>query len=158
AKVYHQRPGEQKVAKLGAMVAARTDALLAASAWPVELLRDTPGGPPIGVVMPRVEEHKDIHLLYGPRSRLAEVPPARWPFLIPPAATLARAFSVVHAHGHVIGDVNDRVALVSERAVVRLIDCDGYQIQHGGKRYTCDVGVLTHQPPELQGVATFRGL
>ncbi len=158
AKVYHQPPSPEKAAKLEAMVAARTDELIRVAAWPVELLRATPGGTPIGVVMPRVDDHKDIHLLYGPRSRLAAFPLAGWPFLIRAAANLARSFAVVHAHGHVVGDVNDRVALVSERALVRLIDCDGFQIQHGGKRFACDVGVLTHQPPELQGVTSFRGL
>jgi DNA-binding helix-hairpin-helix protein with protein kinase domain len=158
AKVYHDPPTREKAAKLAALVEVSTKKLLAVSAWPVELLREKPGGPPIGVVMPRVAEHKDIHLLYGPRSRLAEFPLAGWPFLIRTAANLARAFAVVHAHGHVIGDVNDRVALVSDRACVRLIDCDGFQIQHGGRTYPCDVGVLTHQPPEFQGVATFRAL
>ena len=158
AKVYHQPPSPEKAAKLTAMVAARTDKLIQIAAWPVELLRDKPGGAPIGVVMPRVDDHKDIHLLYGPRSRQAAFPLAGWPFLVRAAANLARAFAVVHAHGHVVGDVNDRVALVSERALVRLIDCDGFQLKHGGKVYPCDVGVLTHQPPELQGVQTFRGL
>jgi hypothetical protein len=47
---------------------------------------------------------------------------------------------------------------VSDRALVRLIAGDGFQIQHGGRTYPCDVGVLTHQPPEFQGVASFRGL
>lgn len=158
AKVYHERPSPDKAAKLEAMVAARTDELVRISAWPVELLRSSPGGPPIGVVMPRVDDHRDIHLLYGPRSRLAAFPLAGWPFLIRTAANLARAFAVVHSHGHVVGDVNDRVALVSDQALVRLIDCDGFQIQQGGKRFACDVGVLTHQPPELQGVSSFRGL
>lgn len=158
AKVYHEPPSREKSAKLAAQVEVSTKKLLAISAWPIELLRDQAGAPPIGVVMPRIDKHKDIHLLYGPRSRLAEFPLAGWPFLIRTAANLARTFAVVHAHGHVIGDVNDRVALVSDRACVRLIDCDGFQIQHGGRLYHCDVGVLTHQPPEFQGVSSFRGL
>src|SRR6185436_5915052 len=57
-----------------------------------------------------------------------------------------------------LGDVNDRVALVTDNALVRLIDCDGFQITHKGRTHTCDVGVPTHQPPELQGVKSFRGL
>lgn len=158
AKVYHQPPGQEKVRKLEAMIAAQSARLLEVAAWPVELLRQEPGGPPIGVVLPHVTEHQDIHLLYGPRSRLSAFPLAGWPFLIRAAANLARAFAVVHEHGHVLGDVNDRVALVSQRALVRLIDCDGFQIRHGGRNYACDVGVLTHQPPELQGTKSFRGL
>lgn len=158
AKVYHRPPDETKVKKLEAMIAARTEGLTRVGAWPVELLRKKPGGPPIGVVLPHVVDHQDIHLLYGPRSRLGAFPHAGWPFLIRTSANLARAFAVVHAHGHVVGDVNDRVALVSQQALVRLIDCDGFQIRHAGVTHSCDVGVLTHQPPELQGLASFRGL
>ncbi|MSR62898.1 MAG: hypothetical protein EXS08_10690 [Planctomycetes bacterium] len=158
AKVYHQTPSAEKAAKLTALVEARTPALLKVAAWPIELLRATPGGAPIGVVLPRIDEPKDIHLLYGPRSRLSAFPLAGWPFLIRAAANLARAFAVVHAHGHVLGDVNDRVALVTDRALVSLIDCDGFQLAHKGRSYACDVGVPTHQPPELQGVKSFRGL
>jgi len=158
AKVYHQAPEPEKIRKLEAMIAAKSEGLLRVAAWPIELLRAKPGGPPIGIVLPHVTEHQDIHLLYGPRSRLAAFPLAGWPFLIRAAANLARAFAVVHANGHVVGDVNDRVALVSQRAVVRLIDCDGFQIRHAGRSYPCDVGVLTHQPPELQGIKSFRGL
>jgi DNA-binding helix-hairpin-helix protein with protein kinase domain len=54
--------------------------------------------------------------------------------------------------------VNDRVTLVTDRALVRLIDCDGFQLTHKGRTHTCDVGVPTHQPPELQGKKSFRGL
>jgi DNA-binding helix-hairpin-helix protein with protein kinase domain len=158
AKVYHHPPDEAKVKKLEAMIAAQSPPLTAVAAWPLELLRSKPGGPVIGVVLPHVSEHQDIHLLYGPRSRLGAFPHAGFPFLIRAATNLARAFAVVHAHGHVVGDVNDRVALVSQHALVRLIDCDGFQITHGGKTFPCDVGVQTHQPPELQGVSSFRGL
>ncbi|HEX6882735.1 MAG TPA: hypothetical protein VF530_05100 [Planctomycetota bacterium] len=158
AKVYHEPPSAEKARKLAAMVAARTDELERVAAWPVEILRAKPGGPPIGIVMPRIEGHQDIHMLYGPRTRLSAFPLAGWPFLVRAAANLARAFTAVHAHGHVLGDVNDRVALVSPHALVRLIDCDGFQIRHGGETHTCDVGVLTHQPPELQGLSSFRGV
>jgi DNA-binding helix-hairpin-helix protein with protein kinase domain len=158
AKVYHEPPSTEKARKLAALVAARTDELTRVAAWPVEVLRGKPGGPPIGVVLPRVEGCHDLHMLYGPRTRLATFPLAGWPFLIRAAANLARAFATVHAHGHVVGDVNDRVALVSPHALVRLIDCDGFQIRQAGEVLTCDVGVPTHQPPELQGRPTFRGL
>jgi DNA-binding helix-hairpin-helix protein with protein kinase domain len=158
AKVYHDPPSAEKAKKLAAMVACRTDELARVAAWPVEILRATPGGAPIGLVLPRVDGHQDIHMLYGPRSRQSAFPLAGWPFLIRAAANLARAFASVHAHGHVVGDVNDRVALVSPHALVRLIDCDGFQVRHAGETFTCDVGVPTHQPPELQGRPSFRGL
>src|SRR5262249_15822177 len=102
AKVYHQRPTPEKAAKLAALVEACTPRLTGVAAWPVELLRASPGGPPIGIVLPRVDDPKDIHLLYGPRSRMSAFPLAGWPTLIRAAANLARAFAVVHEHGHVL--------------------------------------------------------
>lgn len=158
AKLYHQKPGADKVAKLAATVEKRTKELLRIAAWPVELVSEQRGGPAVGIVLPRIDGYRDIHLLYGPKSRLEAFPLASWPFLIRTAANLARGFAVVHQHGHVIGDVNDKVALVSDQALVKLIDCDSFQIAHRGGVFTCDVGVLTHQPPELQGVKSFRGL
>ncbi len=157
AKLYHEPPPPDKAKKLEALVALGTETLLGTAAWPVEVLRD-PSKRVVGVVMPHVEGYKDIHLLYGPSSRMREFPLASWPFLIRAATNLARAFAVVHSHGHVIGDVNDKLALVSRDALVKLVDCDSFQLVRGKQTYSCDVGVLTHQPPELQGVTTFRGL
>ncbi|MEQ1895710.1 MAG: hypothetical protein ABL998_24485, partial [Planctomycetota bacterium] len=158
AKLYHQPPDADKAQKLAVMVAGKTKGLCAHAAWPVELLSAERGGPVLGLVLPRISGYHDLHLLYGPRSRLANFPLAGWAHLVRAAANLARAFAVVHEHGHVLGDVNDKVALVNAQALVKLIDCDGFQIRHGQGVFTCDVGVLSHQPPELQGVASFRGL
>lgn len=66
---------------------------------------------------------------------------------------VARAFAVVHENGHVIGDVNHANIFVSEQATVMLIDCDSFQITTNGRRYLCEVGVSTHQPPEFQGIS-----
>ncbi|MAB80317.1 MAG: hypothetical protein CMJ89_13265 [Planctomycetes bacterium] len=157
AKVYHKPVFEAKAAKLNAMVDTKTARLVELAAWPVEVIQDGDGHV-VGVVLPKILDYKDIHLLYGPRSRMREFPTATWPFLIRTAANLARAFSAIHEAGHVIGDVNDKVALVSEKSIVKLIDCDSFQVNADKKLYPCDVGVLTHQPPEFQGVKTFRGL
>ena len=94
---------------------------------------------------------KSIHLLYGPKSRLAEFPQATWAFLVHAACNLARALAVLHAGGNVVGDINHGNVLVSSRGVIKLIDCDSFQIQAGERRYLCEVGVPTHTPPELQG-------
>lgn len=157
AKLYHSAPAPEKAAKLAAMVALKTDRLLKLSAWPVDTLHDGPGGPFKGFLMPRVDEHKDIHILYGVKSRHAEYPEARWPFLIQAAANVARAFNVIHEHGHVIGDVNHGGVVVSKKATVRLVDCDSFQVSANGQRFLCEVGVPTHTPPELQG-RPFKGV
>jgi len=156
AKVYLKSVGQDKAAKLTTMVSLKTERLLKLSAWPVDTLHEQPGGAVAGFLMPRVTEHKDIHMLYGVKSRLAEYPEACWPFLIQAAANVARAFNVVHEHGHVIGDVNHGGIVVSKKATVRLVDCDSFQVTVQGRQFLCEVGVATHTPPELQG-QSFRG-
>ena len=87
----------------------------------------------------------------------AEFPAADWRFLIRSAANTARAFAAIHDTGCVIGDVNHGGVCVSDRATVRLIDCDSFQVAVAGRRFLCEVGVPTFTPPELQG-RPFRGV
>ncbi len=158
AKLYHKPLGTEHVAKLRAMIALKTERLLKIAAWPVDTVHQQVGGPALGLLMPRVVGYKPIHQLYSPKARRGEFPRAGWPFLIHAAANLARAFAVVHEHGHVVGDVNHGNVVVSGQAMVLLIDCDSFQIASAGQRFLCDVGVSTHQPPELQAQSTFRGV
>lgn len=156
AKVYHKRITADRALKIEAMVAMKTDRLLSLTAWPVELLR-TLGGNPCGLLMPKVSGYKDIHYLYSPKSRKVEFPNADWRFLIRSAANTARAFAVIHDAGCVIGDVNHGGVTVSDKATVKLIDCDSFQVFARGRKFLCEVGVPTFTPPELQG-KTFHGV
>jgi DNA-binding helix-hairpin-helix protein with protein kinase domain len=70
---------------------------------------------------------------------------------------LAAAFDEVHKAGCLVGDVNQSNALVSTQALVRLIDCDSFQVRANGKPFLCEVGVAHYTPPELQG-KPLRGL
>jgi DNA-binding helix-hairpin-helix protein with protein kinase domain/Flp pilus assembly protein TadD len=157
AKVYHQVESAEKAEKLSAMVALKTERLLRPTAWPVDVLSERPNGPVKGFVMPKAQGYKDVHFLYGVKTRHAEYPEARWPFLIHAAVNVARAFAVIHEHGHVIGDVNHGGVLVSDDATVKLVDCDSFQVAVNGRKYLCEKGVSTHTPPELQG-RPFRGV
>ncbi|WP_210252816.1 hypothetical protein, partial [Methylosinus sp. Ce-a6] len=56
-----------------------------------------------------------------------------------------------------LGDVNHGGVCVSDRATVRLIDCDSFQVTIGARRFLCEMGVPTFTPPELQG-RPFRGV
>jgi hypothetical protein len=85
-------------------------------------------GPVAGFIMPKITGHKQAFSLYSPKLRPQEFPRANWQFLIRSAANAARAFSVVHESGHVIGDVKHDNLLVGAQATVRLVDCDSYQI------------------------------
>jgi DNA-binding helix-hairpin-helix protein with protein kinase domain len=152
AKIYHQPPSLEKAEKLSKMVEVQSERLLALAAWPVGTLFTTGNRSLAGFLMKNMRGFKDIHLLYNPKSRTREFSPkANWRFLIHTAANVARAFSAIHDHGHVIGDVNQSNVRVSpETAIVGLIDCDSFQISSNGKLYPCEVGVPLYTPPELQ--------
>ncbi|HEY4561656.1 MAG TPA: hypothetical protein VIJ36_01675, partial [Thermoanaerobaculia bacterium] len=137
--------------KLAAMVHQQSEGLLKVAAWPVGILTRSLGGHPAGLLMPKVAGYKPVHLLYGPKSRMAEFPHVTWAFLVHAAGNLARALAVLHAAGNVVGDINHGNVLVSSSAVIKLIDCDSFQVQAGERRYLCEVGVPTHTAPELQG-------
>lgn len=149
AKIFHQPLTPPRAEKIRALVGARTSALDKLTAWPIELL-SLPSGQPIGLKMPLVTGHRDIHQLYSPKSRRSAFPRADWRFLVRVAANVARAFATVHAEGAVIADVNHGGILVGADARVRLIDCDSFQIQAGDRCFPCDVGVPIFTPPELQ--------
>src|SRR4051812_4043663 len=149
AKIFHQPLSAAGAAKIRAMAAARTPALDRLTAWPTGLVM-APTGEPIGLTMPQVEGHRDIHQLYSPRSRRALFPEADWRFLVRVATNVARAFATVHAAGHVIADINHSGILVSPDARVKLIDCDSFQVTVDGICYPCDVGVPVFTAPELQ--------
>ncbi|HEY4593619.1 MAG TPA: hypothetical protein VIJ61_14485, partial [Thermoanaerobaculia bacterium] len=151
AKVYHQPIDPLKAEKLAAMVHQQSEGLLKVAAWPVGILTRSLGGRPAGLLMPKVSGYKPVHLLYGPKSRLAEFPQVTWAFLVHAAGNLARALAVLHAAGNLVGDINHGNVLVSSSAVIKLIDCDSFQVQAGERWYLCEVGVPTHTPPELQG-------
>lgn len=150
AKIHTRRPDGATVRKLQAMVALCTPALRETCAWPVDLLFGE-RRQPLGFLMPVVNDHHELHELYGPADRRRAFPDATWAFLVRAARNLAVAFETVHAHGHLIGDVNQGNAVVSQSATVRLIDCDSFQVSQRGEVFGCRVGVPLFTPPELQG-------
>ena len=158
-KLYHKPLDPNKSAKITTMAKFGNERLLKLTAWPTEPVRVGSGGGPVaGFIMPKITGHRQAFSLYSPKLRLHDFPTAGWQFLIRSAANAARAFTVVHRSGHVIGDVNHGNLFVGGNATVRLIDCDSYQIAINGSRWFCEVGTPTHQPPELQNIRTYKGL
>jgi DNA-binding helix-hairpin-helix protein with protein kinase domain len=158
-KLYHKALDPDKAIKIASMAKSASERLLKLTAWPTDPIRaGSKSGPVIGFTMPKITGHKQAFSLYLPKLRLQEFPKATWPFLIRSAANAARAFNVIHETGHVIGDVNHGNLFVGDQATVRLIDCDSYQIAINGSRWLCEVGVATHQPPELQNLKTYKGV
>jgi DNA-binding helix-hairpin-helix protein with protein kinase domain len=157
AKLYLKPPSPSHQAKLLAMTSMATPNLLRLAAWPTGTLHNQSGSV-VGFAMPKVTGHNPIFKLYGPKLRLHEFPKADWRFLIHAAANSARAFSTVHTAGLVIGDVNHGNLVVAQDATVRLIDCDSFQVTAGKRIWFCEVGVGTHQPPEMQSLTTYAGV
>ncbi len=156
AKIYlqHDRTRAEKVT---AMVGMATDRLTALAAWPTATLHHSDGAF-AGFVMPKLAGHRPVFQVYGPKLRLKQFPRADWRFLVHTAGNIARAFAAMHASGLVVGDVNHGNLFVAEDATVRFIDADSMQVAHGTRRWPCEVGVSTHQPPEMQGLASYRGV
>jgi DNA-binding helix-hairpin-helix protein with protein kinase domain len=157
AKIYIKAPPPYPASKLAAMASMANDHLLKIAAWPTGTLHDASGNM-VGFTMPKVGGHEPVFKLYGPKLRMREFPKADWRFLIHAAANAARSFSTVHAASLVIGDVNHGNLVVGQDAMVRMIDCDSFQVSAGGQTWFCDVGVGTHQPPEMQNRTSYAVL
>jgi DNA-binding helix-hairpin-helix protein with protein kinase domain len=151
AKIYPHPLSADRSAKIRVMAAFLNPTVKQFSAWPIGLVFTKASKAPIGLLMPKVANRKDIHKLYSPKSRRAEFKRADWRLLIRTGVNTAKAFGAIHTTGCIIGDVNEGSVLVAEDATVRLIDCDSFQVISNGRRFACEVGVETFTPPELQG-------
>jgi DNA-binding helix-hairpin-helix protein with protein kinase domain len=156
AKIYNAPMSGERQAKIEAMINTAPATVHPVTAWPEDMLYN--GRDAVGFLMPRVANASEAHVLYGLKSRKQKYPNANFRFLVHVAANLARAFARLHQSGIVVGDVNERVAMVTADGTVRIIDCDSFQYRHGTKLYGCDVGTPIFTPPELQGITTFRGV
>jgi DNA-binding helix-hairpin-helix protein with protein kinase domain len=155
AKIYLKPPDPARVRKLQAMVALPSEARPDAAAWPIAILMQDRHVR--GFLMPRVRSRREIHDLFSPAARREHFPSADYRFLVRAAENLSRAVASIHAAGAVVGDLNERAALVDQQATMVMIDCDSMQFKDGDAILHCDVGVPSYQPPENQGKA-FRGL
>ncbi|BBC81483.1 topoisomerase [Acetobacter orientalis] len=136
--------------KIRAMVGAHLADNASMVAFPYQVVVDGQGAF-AGFVMRLVEKHKEIHELQTPSSRQKHFPKADYAFIVRVALNIARVFAQVHSTGCVVGDINQRGILVSQNAMVALIDADSFQVSDGAQRYLCVVGVPEYTPPELQG-------
>lgn len=150
AKIYHHSPSALQVAKLSAMVSCQSAELNSFAAWPQRLVFNNSGV--TGFLMPRISSsNREIFQLYCPTHRRKYFPSADFDFVVHAALNVSAAFAAVHSMGHVIGDVNQKNILVDSRALVKIIDCDSFQIRKlDGHVCPCRVGVADYTPPELQ--------
>jgi hypothetical protein len=91
--------------------------------------------------------------VYNPRARRRQLPLFNYRYLVRTARNLCAAVQAVHQAGYVIGDLNESNVLVSDRALVTLVDADSFQVRdpETGVVYRSLVGKPEYTPPELQG-------
>jgi DNA-binding helix-hairpin-helix protein with protein kinase domain len=102
--------------------------------------------------MPKISSRKEIHHLTSPRTRQKDFPGKGWAFQIHVAKNLASAIETIHEAGVIVGDINEKGFLIGTDGTLRVIDCDSFQLSHGGRLFKCEVGVPDYTPPELQSL------
>lgn len=155
-KVYKEEKRADREAKVKAMVRLRLAQSTNLVAFPEEVVT-TKTGKFVGFTMRLVEGFRELHQLYGPRSRKINYPNADFRFLVRAATNVARAVAQVHSSPCVIGDLNESGLLVSLEARVAVIDADSFQLSADGKVYPCLVGKPEFTAPELHG-RSLRGV
>ena len=138
---------EDKIRHMVESGLAEKNALIA---FPIDLVFDK-AGRFAGFTMPKVTSHRPLHELYSPAARKTAFPHADYRFLVASAANVSRAIGFAHFKGCVVGDINHSGILVSEKATIKLIDADSFQVSAGPRHFLCKVGVPEYTPPELQG-------
>jgi len=122
-------------------------------AWPIDrLLTLDTSQRCVGFIMPRIPQTRSVFAFYNPKTRRQGSPLFHYRYLIRTARNLAAAFNALHAVGYVVGDINESNILVSESALVTLVDTDSFQVPLGSTTFRCPVGKPEFTPPELQGV------
>ena len=161
AKIYHlTHRTPERHAKLLAMIAEPpADATRefkpphVSIAWPTDTLIDPRNGAFAGFVMPRIQKSPDIYKLYNPQLRAKNYPNFTWRHLHRSGINLAAALQAVHKKQVVLGDVNQKNILVTNRALVTLVDTDSFQVREpDGHVFRCEVGSPEYTPPELQSL------
>ena len=151
AKIYHSKISLSREHKLRNMLCLSSSKLTQISAWPIELIKKKYETGTFGIILPFADGF-ELHTVYGPNERKQTLPEASWEFLLFVARNLSIAFDTIHSHNVVIGDVNEKNFLVDKKAIVRVIDCDSFQIpSRTSSPFLCTVGVEHYTPPELQG-------
>jgi DNA-binding helix-hairpin-helix protein with protein kinase domain len=120
-------------------------------AWPQDRLLATENGQAcVGYVMPRVHKARPIFEFYNPKARLQLCPLFHYGYLLRTAHNLAAAVRAIHERGYVIGDLNESNVLVTNTALVTIVDTDSFQVTASGRVHRCPVGKPEYTPPELQ--------
>jgi DNA-binding helix-hairpin-helix protein with protein kinase domain len=157
-KRYHTRIDDKHIEKLETMLAyPPVDHMRskghASIAWPEDLVISLDEDRVIGFVMPRLQDGHPISVLYYLDQRRRLFPEFTYGSLCRIARNLSSAVWAIHEAGYVIGDVKDANMLVTDKALVTLVDTDSFQITHPETKevYQCPVTTMGFTAPELLG-------
>lgn len=139
-----------KSKKIIAMCDLYDDDVAEFSALPQNVIYDAKNNV-VGFIMEKITNFREIHNLYGISTKRKLFDYADWGFMVHSAKNLAIAVDKLHSKNIIIGDINQGNILVNNQAMIKLIDCDSYQVEYNGKFYLCEVGVPEYTSPELQG-------
>jgi DNA-binding helix-hairpin-helix protein with protein kinase domain len=94
--------------------------------WPVDLVRDEPGGQCVGYVMPRIENCKTLYSVAEPDAATGTHAGFKWATLLNACFNLATTVAGFHAPsvGVVIGDLSPHNILVSPAGLAIFVDTD----------------------------------
>jgi len=166
AKVYKRRGGEttdmftkrllEAADKLTVMLASRPRNPMEAQghesyAWPSALIAGPSDCSVIGFLMPRIGGMREVFDFYNPGQRRKTCAYFDYRYLHQTARNIAGIMREVHSKGYIVGYVNQKNILVSDRALVTLIDTDSFQIRdpRTGRLYLCRVRTDGFIAPEV---------
>lgn len=156
AKICNNPPDADKQDKLRLMATLTDPGISKLSAWPLDTLHLSPGGPMRGFLMPNASGYVPAHQIYNSGHRKQTHEELSWAHLVFIARNTAYSFSEVRKRGVVIGDVNENSVMIAPaNGHVMLIDVDSFQVSVNGRVFPSLVGVPDFTPPELHTVSSF---
>lgn len=154
AKVY-KNPRPERTAKLAFMLAnpprnPTATQKHAAYAWPTALLSPPKDDSVVGFVMPRVGGMKEVFTFYNPGIRRKTCAHFNYRYLMQTARNIAGVMAELHSKGYLIGDVSQKNILVSDAALVTVLDTDSFEFRDPRTNvlYGCNVRTPGFIAPE----------
>lgn len=156
AKIW-RKPSSERQAKVAVMLSNPPIDPMArrqhsSIAWPVDIL-ENPSGGTVGFLMPYMAGMSPAAGFFNPPARRQACPLFSWLYLHRTARNLAAAVRALHDRGCLLGGFHEGKVLVSETALVSIVDTDSFQVRDAkkGMVYRCEAGKPEFTPPELQG-------
>jgi DNA-binding helix-hairpin-helix protein with protein kinase domain len=101
----------------------------AAYAWPTALLSSTTSKGIVGFLMPKVTGMKEVFNFYNPGTRKRTSVHFDYRYLVQTARNISGVMAELHSRGYLIADVSQKNILVSDAALVTVLDTDSFEFR-----------------------------